>query len=379
LRNGIITVDSQGCILDVTDTRGQLIPSEKLEHLNGILTPGFVNAHCHLELSFLKGLVPQHTGLPAFLTDMVARRGPDPVMAERAAQKAAEEMYRNGTRAVGDISNTPVTFALKKNASLLFHTFIEVSGIHPDKADRQFALALRLEQQALTLGLSAGISPHAAYSVSDALAGKIAGHLSQRNTPLAIHHQESQEEQDFLRDGSGPMHTAFLAMGTLPTDWAPPRTTPSEWLATRFGGYSGRMLLVHNTYADEEDRKTISRHFPGSFRVLCPNSNLYIGGCLPDIPALILAGERLCLGTDSYGSNTSLSVWDEVCTIAQNFPEIPFTELIRWATWNGACALGTESETGSIAPGKKPGLNLISGMDYTRMRPLEGSRVQRIL
>ena len=113
--------------------------------------------------------------------------------------------------------------------------------------------------------------------------------------------------------------------------------------------------------------------------VLCPNSNLFIEDRLPNVELLRFHGLNICLGTDSLSSNHSLSVLDEMITLHQYFPNIPFGELVQWATGNGAKALRMEKQIGTIEPGKQPGLNLITGMDLQQLKLLPGSHVKRLI
>lgn len=378
LRNGVVCINDEGVIVEITDTGGKLLPSERLEHFNGILVPGFINAHCHLELSYLKGVIPQGRYLPDFLTEMISHRDTLPETIEQRAQMADREMYRNGIRAVGDISNGPHSFNVKKHSSIAYYTFVELTGLDPEKADGFFSKASATEQRALNEGLTVGITPHAAYSVSGSLASRIQQHVLERGSALSIHHMESASEDQFLNQGSGPMKDAFTRNGILPGSWAPCLANATEHLTRLFPLQNENMLLVHNTYANKENIRLAINTWPKTYWVLCPSSNLFIENRLPDIPLFRQYGLDLCLGTDSYASNNTLSILQEMLTVQESFDEVPLGELIRWATWNGAKALNMEQNTGSIEPGKSPGLNIITDIDFRSMKLTTQSRVKRI-
>ena len=142
---------------------------------------------------------------------------------------------------------------------------------------------------------------------------------------------------------------------------------------------NNKTLLIHNTFTTEKDIDFALNYFGTNkavYWVLCPNSNLYIENRLPKIERFIKNNLNIAIGTDSLASNDKLSILDELKTIGKNFPNISFTELIKWATLNGANALNFDSNLGSIDIGKNPGINLISNFDFKNMRLLDESEVK---
>ena len=144
-----------------------------------------------------------------------------------------------------------------------------------------------------------------------------------------------------------------------------------------------KILFVHNTYTSKQDLDIIKSYAMASGHevalCLCPRANLYIENCLPDISLFLQEGMKICIGTDSLASNESLSILDELKTIAKYFPEIPFEILITWATKNGAYFLGMEKQFGTIEKGKKPGLNLLKGMNTEQIKFTDGVEIQRLV
>lgn len=370
IKDGVVMIDDNGIIASPpTPLHGE---RGEVERYEGVIVPGFVNAHCHLELSHLKGQITERTGLPGFVSEIIPKRGKFSVEEIKASiVKAEEEMIRNGIVAVGDISNADHSFEQKKKENLRYHTFIEAFDLNPEKAKGSFDEAVKL-----TSSLSAGqagishlpfsIVPHAPYSVS----GKLMEYIDNLKQPiLSIHNQESASENEMFLSGTGPLAEMMQGAGV---DVEVKSRAKSSLLFT-FGGLleSQKILLVHNTFTSGDDIQLISTYLQGggvevSF-CLCPRANLYIENRLPDIPMFMKAGLKLTLGTDSYASNWSLSILEEMKAIAGQYPEIPFAQLITWATKNGAEVLGFEKELGTIEKGKRPGLNLISGFDLGTM------------
>jgi cytosine/adenosine deaminase-related metal-dependent hydrolase len=195
LRNGIVCVDDDGCIVDVIDTGGKLEEREKLEFYNGILVPGFINAHCHLELSHLQRIIEKNSGLPEFISSIgKLRRASDETIL--AAAKAADgEMWRNGIVAVGDISNNACTLPIKRDSPIWYRTFVEVFGLDDSRSEEIFTAARQVEQEYRQAGIPASIVPHAMYSMSQAL-WNVLSEWYDTNVPhvISMHHHESSEE-----------------------------------------------------------------------------------------------------------------------------------------------------------------------------------------
>lgn len=381
LEKGIIAVNDDGVITDVIDTGGGLTEMSSLEFYNGIIVPGFVNAHCHLELSHLKGVFPGKTGLPGFLQNIwLHRSSPEETVLE-AAGKADFEMWNNGIAAVGDISNHNLTFLLKASSKIYYHTFIESLGFSPERADRAFDWSCICLQEAKSLGLSASVVPHAPYSISKELFAKISQLAEDEGAILSMHNQESPDEDDLYQSGSGHIfnhltQNLLLDLSHFTPSGKSALATVLGWLPTE-----NNLLLVHNICTTKDDIEMINRErfTDKTWFVLCPNSNLYIDTHLPDISLFRKNHLRLCVGTDSLASNRKLSILDEMKTIQNHFPDIPFNDVVTWATRNGAEALGISEWAGTIEKGKKPGIILISGMDLNHLRLLPQSKVKRLI
>lgn len=358
---------------------------ENVQKLNGIIAPGFINAHCHLELSHMKGIIPEHTGLPDFILKIVNERHfPEESILEAIADGEAE-MLQEGIVAVGDISNNALTAAQKQKGHLAYHTFIEISGWKPAIAESRFANAqnvmeqFRLIEAAASLNLlKSSFSPHAPYSVSKELWQMMMPHF-EGNT-VTIHNQETPAENELFLNGTGDFVRMYQAMNIDQTHFSP---TGQNSLPSYFPQLKNakNILLVHNTTTNEADihfaKQLAMQHAQELYYTLCVNANIYIENKLPPIELLRSKNATIVLGTDSLSSNHQLSILSELKTIRKNFPSIPLEEMLQWATLNGAKALQLEQQFGSFEKGKKPGLILINQIENNQIS--EQSTVQRLI
>jgi len=367
----VIEVTPAGIIAGVHD---EDIPGHK-EHLPGILVPGFVNTHCHLELSHLKGAVPEHTGLIPFLQTIPAQRNNFSEAQKKAARHAAyNELVDNGVIAVGDIANSKETLDIRLLDQLHLHTFVECIGFTEQFARARLdysldVLAAFAGQESSEQVLRQSVIPHAPYSVSATLFRLI--NEAAPGSLLSIHNQESLAEDEFYKAKTGNVLDLLAGLGIDPAFFEPSGKSSLQSYLTAFSP-SHAMILVHNTYTPAEDILFAEGLFPSLSWCLCPNANRYIENTLPDVPMLKKRATNICIGTDSLASNHRLSVFHELCTLKQYFPELEWEELLRWGTLNGARALQLDTITGSFEPGKKPGLVLLSGLD-------ESATIRRIV
>ncbi len=363
LKNGALLVDDDGKIRDILqpgESVGNEIPEEYYE---GLLCPAFVNAHCHLELSWMKDKIPAPNGLDGFIRAVEQLKTQSPEDKAAAMQEADEQMFAAGTAVCGDISNGSGSFAVKKASKIKYHTFIEVFGSHPHQAEKHFehALALARELEA-SPGSDYSISPHAPYSVSMKLFDFIKAYAEKHKKTLSIHFQESPDENRFFLQGDGSVLERMLSYG-IPLDLIPQHhKTTAEVLASLLPK-EVPTLFVHNTFSGESDLEFLRKQLPKSAFCLCPQSNLRISKQLPDIDLMRRMGLKLCLGTDSLASAGKLSVLEEILILQEKFPHIPTKELLQWGTQNGAEALGFGASFGRLAKNKKPGIIHIRAFD----------------
>jgi cytosine/adenosine deaminase-related metal-dependent hydrolase len=372
IKNGIVTVDDQGKIIAVTDHNNP--PEGPIEQLSGIICPGFVNTHCHVELSHLKDKILPNRGLVSFIKDVQAFRKADDKEVLEAIQKADEEMYANGIVAVGDISNSNLSIPVKAASKLYYHTFVETFGFLPQNAEAVFNKAVELLNEFKPQSCS--ITPHAPYSVSKELFKLIRKHSDSGNNLISIHNQECEDENKFYRYKLGGFIELYEHFGMDITHFKPQARNSLQSIIPLLTNKQ-QVLLVHNTCTNLKDIYFIKRFDRKINWCFCPNANLYIENHLPKIQLFIDQGFNITLGTDSLASNSSLCILSEMRTIQNKFPAISTKKLIEWGTINGAAFLGIDDEKGTLEAGKTPGLNLITGLDGLALTP--ESKVRKLV
>jgi Cytosine deaminase and related metal-dependent hydrolases len=358
IKNKTLIVSENGVIEDIVSTKDAGSDIEKYE---GILSPGFINCHCHLELSHMKGRIAEKTGLVDFVFKVVTERHHSEEEILKAIEKAEEEMLRSGIVAVGDICNNELTLNQKKKNRLHYYNFIEASGWLPQISEQRFKRALDLYTKYKELDHELTIVPHAPYSVSNNLWQQIQPYF--KDKVVCIHNQETKHEDDFFKWGNGD----FIRMYELmKMDNSHHQPTGRSSLQSYFNKLkpARHALLVHNTFTSTDDIRFVNNEegSPITFFCLCINANLYIEDALPPVNKIRKLTNNIVLGTDSLASNHSLNIMDEIVGIKKHFNEVKDEELLRWATSNGARALKMDDQFGSFEKGKKPGVVEIKDM-----------------
>lgn len=357
----VIEMDIEGQVKAVHEPG--IISSEQVQHFSGIICPGFVNAHCHLELSYMRNTIPEGKQLVPFLQAVMAGR-PQSAEEERAAalKVALEETRKNGIVAVGDITNTTDTLEHRPEAGFHIHTFIESLGFIEEKAEERFTHFAGVyrqfkEQEGQKHLLRQSIVPHAPYSVSGKMFDLI--NLFESVSIISIHNQETEAEISFFKDKTGAMIDLYRTMNIDIVSFIPSGKTSLQTYLPKMSA-THPFILVHNTFMNEDDLVFLKESAYKVFLCLCPNANWYIERRLPPVAQFRDSGLPICLGTDSLASNYELNIWSEVQLLQKHFPDIPLEELICWATYNGARALELDHVIGTIEPGKRPGIVHIS-------------------
>lgn len=377
IENGVVITDDAGQILAIE--RREYHDPASLQILPGVLIPGFVNTHCHLELSHMKGRVHTGTGLIPFITGVVTQRNAAAEVIADAIEQAERDMLAGGIVAVGDISNAPDTFAVKAKGRLRYYTFVELFDFLQEAgSDKTMADGMAVYEQ---LGLAAGsqkaLVPHAPYSVSTGLFQKIRDFNPAKGITISIHNQETPPENELFLHKTGGFIDFYGKFGiSLDTFQATGR--PSIYYALQHLNPQQRTLFVHNTLTTRDDIRAAQSWSEQVYWASCPNANLYIENRLPDYQAFLDTDAQVTIGTDSLTSNWQLSVLEEMKTIARYQSYVPFETLLQWATLNGALALGFDDALGSFEVGKKPGVLSLQGLDAGG-RLGRDARVERLI
>jgi len=355
----VIEVAADGTIIDIHAAR-RIAPGT-ITYYEGILCPGFINAHCHIELSHMKGVIEEGNGLVPFLKSVMSGRNSfTPEEKREAIAAALREMEANGIVAVGDIANGTDTLEYRASAGFDIHTFIEALGFSEENLDQRFAWPAGVHRQFSEQRperkeqlLRQSIVPHAPYSISEGMFRKI--DAFEPGSLLSIHNEETEAENEFYRGKTGRMLELYDILKIDPSFFNPSgKTSLQTYLPLLSNAHS--LLLVHNTFMTQEDLDVLTASGRDITLCLCPNANWYIERTLPPVDRLAASGLPLCLGTDSYASNYRLSIWSEIQRLQQHFPGIDMETLLCWATLNGARALKMDHKLGSFEPGKQPGI-----------------------
>ncbi|AKU89834.1 amidohydrolase family protein [Vulgatibacter incomptus] len=377
-------LDRDGNVLELGSARelAERHPELPRDEGRGLLLPGLVDCHAHLECAALEGKVPGGDGLSAWVSRLLrVRAGISRDALTEAARLAAKGMRELGTVAVGDVCTLLATAGILAEADLLGSSFLEVVGANEEDSIR--ALEDARAREASNPGtdrVAVRLVPHSAHgttaSALRALAGPsdVSASVDMADEAIAlenpglyaaglalagegavdveaglatgwgacdvpgvrsIHVDEHADEREWMTSGTGPF-AAFLS-GKGATS---PRLSSVPYLDS-LGALGSETLLVHMVLASPDELELARSR--GATAVLCPRSNLHIGGRLPDLRAIRAAGVPYALGTDSLASTPDHDLLGEVRALAKAFPEIPLGELLAAATTGGAAALGLRS------------------------------------
>ena len=354
--NTVVITDEKGLVLEVLPIEQA---GEGLENLQGILSPGLINSHCHLELSHMKGVIPEGTGLIDFLISVVTNRGKeDEGFILQKITEAEEELYRNGIVAVGDISNTVHTFYTKAKGRLKWHTMVEMLNFFDSSLPQRLAHNQTILDQFQQLPYTSALTAHAPYTVNAAAFRAI--NDASASQIISVHNQETAAEDLLFEKGEGDFLRLYTTLGI----GASPHAVSGKSSLQTYLPYFAKgqtIVLVHNTFTSEEDivfAKEYAKQQDLSLAFcLCPNANLYIEQNLPPVELLLKHDCMLVLGTDSYSSNWQLSIAQEARVIQQHFPHISLQTIMKWASSNGARVFGWD-DLGTLRKGTSPGLVL---------------------
>ena len=361
IRNGYVEYDeADGAILSL----GACAEGEDV--MPGALVPGFVNGHCHVELSHLYKKFRKDTGMAGFIEQINELRdwaGND--VKARLVKEWMDKMWQDGVSAMADISNDNSSFEVKKAHNMYTRTFLEVFGSEPEMCEGVMTDVIALKAEADATGIDAAPTPHSCYTMSpqllsaSAVAGLADGFLS-------YHSQESQEEEDLLLTGTGAMYENRKRSGMS----TPPVTGESSLkyfidrlAAAKPAPYDEHILLVHNVCLAQGDIDAAKKVMKNVYWAVCPLSNIFIHNALPPIPLMRENDLSVVVGTDSLSSNDDLDMVKELYCLHSNFPEVPMSQLLEWACLNGARFLKKDDVLGSLTVGKKPGIVRISNVD----------------
>lgn len=362
LVNGFVELEEDGTIVRTGVCED---PATEPVFLDGALVPGFVNAHCHVELSYMKGLFRKGTGMAGFI-DQINELRDTQSLEQKVSDltEAMDSLWEQGVVAMADISNCDDSFAVKARHPMYTRTFLEVFGTEPEDCGAVMEGVRKLKAVADGFGIDAAPTPHACYTMSPELVTAVSVE-GLKSGFLSFHSEETEEEEEMLKSGSGKMWENRVKAGMS----VPPVTGKSSLLyfidrllQGHPAPFDEHILLVHECCMDQEGIDAVKAVMKHPFVAVCPLSNLFIHNALPPIDLMRRNGLKVCVGTDSLSSNDDLRIVDELFCLQRNFPEVPLGELFTWASRNGAEFL-SKPEFGTLEAGRKPGLVLVDHLD----------------
>lgn len=360
VRNCIVEINELGVVVAIERDVKEIDARREVEYYNGVLTAGMINCHCHLEYSYVKGMIERGGGMPKFISSIIDIKYNRPITEKEKIEMASkwdDIMYKNGINAVGDHNNNDYVTDIKLRSKIYYHTFIELYDADNQDGEITYYDGVRRAEEQRVLGLTTSVVPHATYTLSDDLVSIIGGEKitskgDMNGGILSTHFLETVE-----LGGAGEVNRMIGAIGTN----------------------HDSILLVHDIYAKREDIEKAKAKFGDKLTVApCPLSNIYIEERLADYKMLMQSGVRIAIGTDGLSSNEKLSILEEMKCIQKNYPDIELITLIEWATKNGAQALCIDSWAGEIKVGMKPGLIVIENLDLQLLKLTDDTSVSRI-
>jgi cytosine/adenosine deaminase-related metal-dependent hydrolase len=353
--DGAVVVD-EGCEIRDVGPAAEVLPRHAglaVERVRGVVLPGLVNAHTHLELSALRGCVPGGAGFVPWVEQLIGVRNEvQPESDAPAVERAVEELDAWGTVGVGEVTNSLAAVGALARRGLVGCVFHEVFGVERGPLQERVAALPRMLEERLgtwpTPELTYAPSPHTLYTTHADVIRQLVRQGAERGLRLSLHLSEHPSERRFLETGDGPIAGWYETRLRLRRDLL-------EWPGQSPVAFA---VAVHLTDARPEELELVARR--GSPVVLCPRSNLFIETRLPPLLAMRAAGITPGLGTDSLASSASLDVLAEARALSDRFPSVPASELVSMATWGSARALGRR-DIGRVATGARPGLFAVDG------------------
>lgn len=349
--------------------------AERRTYPNAVIIPGLVNAHSHLDLSFLSKPLSFNGSFTRWLLKVGwARSQTSDEKCESAARRALESLAASGVTTVGDITTIEGGFRALRDSGLRGVAYFETFGFKQERVEgERDRLNFLLDRCSPTEKVLVGISPHTPYTVGPRLWELLKREFKARVDRFSVHVSEILEEAAFLEGGWGPFRHFLRMAGLLDKEWRPPGMSPVEYVDS-FGFVTRGTSLVHGNFLTDGDRRLLAgRQGKGAVCIVhCPRAHRFFQRLPFPLAELLPEGIPVALGTDSLASNSSLDMLEEMKTVHIDHPELPVQEIVRMATLRGAEALRLENITGSLEEGKRADLAMIdvSGTS-TAMSPEE--------
>jgi cytosine/adenosine deaminase-related metal-dependent hydrolase len=351
LENAVV-IAHEGRVREIlpAESASKIRADRKINLARHILHPGFINAHCHLELSFLKGKLAPGMRFTDWIAEVVKKRNrASPASVNSAIRHAITRMIRSGTTCVGDVTSSGAVTPLVLSSGLRAVIFHEAIGFDPAIAGVKLKQMVDGVERAQGADIvTHGVSPHAVYSVSEALMRGVADYAALRAKPLAIHLAETPEEAMFSKKGTGPLRDLLTKL-KVNVPGGHPGKAPVK-AVEQTGALTGA-ALIHLNHPERGDITRVKK--AGACVVVCPNSNRWFGRDMTNHPLMELMEKSIpvAMGTDSLASNLDLDMAGEMTAALEDFPFLTPADVFHMATIGGAKALQLPKGCGSLHVG----------------------------
>jgi 5-methylthioadenosine/S-adenosylhomocysteine deaminase len=343
LQNGYVAWED-GRITEVGEGRAG-------DHREGaVILPGIVNAHSHLEYAVYAGFGDGEPFGPWLATHILRKSTLDRDAMLAIARRGAADSLAAGITTTADYSYSGVAATAAAELGLRAVVYLEVFAADPAEAERQFEQTRGgIDETDL---VRIGVSPHAPYTCSV----EVYRWALSLGLPVGTHLAESANEQLWLEQGTGPMAVNAAVL-------VPP--TGKRAVATLADVLCPELLCAHCVEVTPDEIALLAAHdVPVAH---CPRSNAMLGCGIAPLSDLRAAGLRVGLGTDSPASTPSIDPWEELRTAVyaararEARPDaLSAADALRMATIDAARALGLDDDLGTLTPGKRADLTLLS-------------------
>jgi cytosine/adenosine deaminase-related metal-dependent hydrolase len=332
-----VQLETDGCrILSISEGYVHGAPECDIDFGNAVITPGFVNAHAHLELEFCRGLTSFDGSFVDWLQlvrDLKKQRGNELSSYPLAS---LQQLAASGCTTVLDHHTVELDWERIAQFGLRHLPLLECFEFNNDDPDGE-SIRRRAHY---------GYAPHAPYTASLAMAKVCRSLADEAGVPLSVHLSEFSGEIDFMQNGQdNDILELHRLAGTSNEEFFGTGRSPVRFYGEQ-GILDGTTLAIHVNYLTEGDLETLQRTQPTV--VVCPRSHAYFGHPRHPLLQLLQEGINVALGTDSLASNDKLSPLHEAALLRRDFPELPTEQLFAMLTGNALRVIGREHELGRL-------------------------------
>jgi 5-methylthioadenosine/S-adenosylhomocysteine deaminase len=362
ITGGAVAIDGTDIVaVDSTEAIGrQFRGRETIDAAGQVIMPGLINTHTHAPMVLFRGLADD-LALMEWLNKYIfpaEAKMVSPEFVRAGTRLAAAEMIESGTTTFVDMYYFEEEIARETKAAglrgVLGETVIQFpvadAKTPADALARAETFINEFKDDPL---ITPAVAPHALYT-NDGPTLQAARALSTKyNVPTLIHLAETRDEVQVAQDRIKGSPTAYLES---------------------LGFLGPGVLAAHGVWVDDADIAILKRRGVGIAHN--PESNMKLASGTAPVPAYLKAGVAVGLGTDGAASNNDLDMFEAMRTasmlhkLVSGDPRVVGARTsLEMATIGGARALGMDRQIGSLEPGKRADVILVS-MTSARQTPM---------